>query len=230
MGFREDLENRVAEIFRQAWTERDATVVPEPEDIKLTNDAAKLSGTVLYADLSESTHLVDNYKAQFAAEIYRAYLHCAAKIVTYEGGVITAYDGDRIMAVYIGSSKNTSAVRAALKINWARENIVNAKLKVQYPKSEYKIRHAVGVDTSDLFVARTGIRGSNDLVWVGKAANYAAKLSAESPTYSTYITSTIRNSLHDSVIYSNGKDMWTSLRWSSMANQTIYGSTYWWSI
>ena len=33
----------------------------------------------------------------------------------------------------------------------------------------------LGIDTSKLFVARTGIRKSNDLVWVGRAANYAAK-------------------------------------------------------
>ncbi len=30
--------------------------------------------------------------------LYKAYLHCAAKIISNEGGEITAYDGDRIMA------------------------------------------------------------------------------------------------------------------------------------
>jgi class 3 adenylate cyclase len=231
MGLKDDLETRVAEIFRQAWTERDGTVVPDAEDIKLTNDAVKLTGTVLYADMSGSTKLVDTYQASFAAEIYKAYLHCAAKIITSEGGVITAYDGDRIMAVYLGDSKNTSAARTALKINWARENIVNVKLKAQYPNSTYQVQHTVGIDSSELYVARTGIRGSNDLVWVGRAANYAAKLSAESPSYSTYITATVRSNLHESAIYSsNGTNMWTALTWPSMANQTIYGSTYWWSL
>jgi class 3 adenylate cyclase len=54
-------------------------------------------------------------KHRFAAEIYKTFLHCAAKIIRSEDGVITAYDGDRIMAVFIGNAKNTSAVRAALK-------------------------------------------------------------------------------------------------------------------
>ncbi|PYQ30352.1 MAG: adenylate/guanylate cyclase domain-containing protein [Acidobacteria bacterium] len=231
MGLKEDLETRVGEIFRQAWTERDGTVVPDAEDIKLTNDAVKLTGTALYADMSGSTKLVDSYKAPFATEIYKAYLHCAAKIITSEGGVVTAYDGDRIMAVYLGNSKNTSAVRTALKINWARQYIVNVKLKAQYPNSTYQVKHTVGIDSSELYVARTGIRGSNDLVWVGRAANYAAKLSAESPSYPTYITATVRNNIHESVINSaKGFNMWTALTWSSMADQTIYGSTYWWSL
>jgi len=30
---------------------------------------------------------------------------------------VTAYDGDRVMAVYLGNSKNTSAVTTALKIH-----------------------------------------------------------------------------------------------------------------
>ena len=229
MGLKEDVEDRVTEIFRQSWTERAGTVVPDADDIKLSNDAVKLTGAVLYADMSDSTKLVDSYKAPFAAKIYKAYLHCAAKIITSEGGVVTAYDGDRIMAVYLGESKNTAAVRTALKINWARQNIVNTKLKAQYSNSRYQVKHTVGVDSSELFVARTGIRGSNDLVWVGRAANYAAKLSAEAASWATYITATVRNNIHESAVKSsNGSNMWTPLLWSSMGNQTIYGSNYWW--
>jgi len=36
--------------------------------------------------------------------IYKTFLHCAAKIIRSHKGVITAYDGDRIIAVYIGKS------------------------------------------------------------------------------------------------------------------------------
>jgi|ERR1051325_1750156 hypothetical protein len=62
MGLKEDLENRVAEIFTQKWTERDGTVVPEAEALKLSNDAINLDGSVLYADLSGSTKLVDGLR------------------------------------------------------------------------------------------------------------------------------------------------------------------------
>ncbi len=75
------------------------------------------------------------------------------------------------MAVFIGNAKNSSAARAALKINFARLHIIHPALKAQYPKTTYELKYVVGVDTSQLFVARTGIRGANDLVWVGRAAN-----------------------------------------------------------
>ena len=105
MSLFEDLKKETEKIFREKWETRKGQVVPEAEGLKLTNDAIELTGTVLYADLSGSTSMVDEYKPYFSAEIYKAYLHCTAKIVRSEGGVITAYDGDRIMAVYIGDSK-----------------------------------------------------------------------------------------------------------------------------
>ena len=63
------------------------------------------------------------------------------------------------MAVFIGDSKNTVAARTALKINFAVQEIVNPAILSQYPNAGYSVKHVVGIDTSHLFVARTGIRG-----------------------------------------------------------------------
>ena len=232
MGLKAELESKVAEIFRDRWSTREGQKVPEADELLLSNDAVKLQGTALYADLADSTTLVDGNKPHFAAEIYKTFLHCAAKIVRSEGGTVTAYDGDRIMAVYIGKAKNTSAVRTAMKIQWARGEIVNPALKKQYPDSSYSVKGVVGVDTSELFITRTGVRGANDLVWVGRAANYAAKLSALPEEYPIYITERIYSNIADDVKVSTstGTNMWTKLRWSEFDNSTIYGSTWRWRI
>ena len=209
MSLSEDFAKEVRKIFRETWATRKGRKVPEPEDIALGNDAVELDGTVLYADLDDSTNLVDSHQPKFAAKIYKAYLSCAAKVIRSEGGVITSYDGDRIMAVFIGDLKNTSAARSALKINYTVTKIINPVLKKCYPKTNYKVKQVVGIDTSKLFVARTGIRNSNDLVWVGRAANYAAKLCSLSPNYPSRLTAAVYNQLPQSVKYSNeGKSMW----------------------
>jgi class 3 adenylate cyclase len=98
MAFKADLESEVKAIFESKWTKRDGQVVPDPEDLQLGNDAVKLQATVLYADMADSTDLVDGHEPHFAAEIYKAYLRCAARIIKHEQGTITAYDGDRLMA------------------------------------------------------------------------------------------------------------------------------------
>jgi len=230
MTLLDDLKTEVQQIFKNTWTKRKGTVVPESKDVGLENDAVEIDGTVLYADLTDSTGLVKDHKAHFGAEIYKAYLHCAAKIIRSEGGEITAYDGDRIMAVYLGKTKNTSATRTALKINYAVSEVLNPGLKAQYPDTSYNVQQVVGVDTSSLWVARTGIRGSNDLVWVGRAANYAAKLCTLPAQYPSRITDSVYNVLDDSAKYSNGKPMWEKVTWNAMGNMTIYRSTWRWKI
>ena len=227
MSLVEDYSKVVEEIFKEKWSIREGRKVPESEELGLGNDAVKLDGTVLYADLDASTNLVDDCKPTFAAEIYKAYLDCAAKVIRSEGGVITSYDGDRIMAVYIGDSKNTSAANSALKINYTVTKIINPILKECYPNTDYLVKQVVGIDTSNLFVARTGIRGSNDLVWVGRAANYAAKLSSLSADYPSRLTEAVYKKLNKSAKYSNdGKPMWKEATWNDMNGMRIYRSTW----
>lgn len=229
MSLKDDLTTDVRKIFQQRWTTRDGNIVPESEDVGLYNDGVRLEATVLYADLSDSTALVDSYKDEFAAEIYKSYLHCAAKIVTAEEGVITAYDGDRLMAVFLGNFKNTKAARSALKINYVVIHVINPLILAQY-RTHFEVKQVVGIDTSQLLVARTGIRGSNDLVWVGPAANYAAKLSAIDEGYPTWITAAVYRKVNSSVKFSDGLPMWESRVWRTMNNMEIYRSNWWWSI
>ena len=230
MALGDDLRAEVRKIFQEQWTKRPGRTVPESDDLGLGNDAVTLEGTVLYADLDESTKLVDSWKSWFAAEIYKTYLVCAARIIRSEDGVITAYDGDRIMAVYIGDSKNSHAARTALKINFAVDKVINPAIADLYPESGYSVNHSVGIDTSDLFVARTGIRGSNDLVWVGRAANYAAKLSGRRGPASQ-ITAEVYDQLPEScIVGSNGRKMWIQATAPEIGHKKIYTSTWIWKV
>jgi class 3 adenylate cyclase len=229
MGLKSDLETKVKEVFSSNWEKRDGNVIPDDSSLSLGNVGVELDATVLYADLSGSTSLVDSQTQNFSAEIYKTFLHCAAKIIGSEDGVITAYDGDRVMAVFIGGYKNSSAVKAALKIQWAVSNIINPGIVRQYGANKYTVKQVVGIDTSKLMAAKTGIRGANDLVWVGRSANYAAKL-CNLNNFPTYITDSVYKLLSDEAKLSKGVNMWNARTWTDMNNMTIYGSTYQWTV
>jgi class 3 adenylate cyclase len=136
------------------------------------------------------------------------------------------------MAVFIGSNKNTSAAITALKLNYVVSQIINPKLTAKYPQQNYHIRQVVGIDTSKLFVARTGIRGSNDLVWVGRAANYAAKLSSiNDPGYPSFITEDVFNRLEKHAKFGNngtGQLMWESRTFQPLGI-SVYRSNWRWN-
>jgi len=54
--------------------------------------------------------------------------------------------------------------QAAMKINYSVLNIIDPAKHTQYTDHTYALRHVVGIGASDLFIAKTGVRGANDLV------------------------------------------------------------------
>lgn len=100
-----EIVGEVESIFGNKWQTRDGRKVPEADEVQFGNDAVKITGTVLYADMVDSTGLVNNFQSWFAAEIYKAYLYGTSRIIRKNDGEITAFDGDRVMAVFFGSIK-----------------------------------------------------------------------------------------------------------------------------
>ena len=225
-----EITEEIQTILNTDWKRRDGITVPEAEDVNLGNDAVLIKGTVLYADLADSTSLVKGYKDWFVAEVYKTYLISICRLIKNNSGVITAFDGDRVMAVFIGDSKNSSAARTALQVNYLVTKVLNVELKKHYPNSNYQVQQSVGIDSSDLFVAKTGIRGANDLVWVGLSANYAAKLcSLREGIYSSFITESVFNMLEDKSKYGGEpkRSMWDKVIWNEQGI-AIYRSSWIW--
>ncbi len=233
MGLADTLADDIKNTLGTNWEEREGAKIPEAENVGLSDSqAVKLDATVLYADLAASTTLVRDYKPQFCAKIYKSYLAAACKILRQRGASITSFDGDRVMAIFIGGSKNSDAGRCALAINHMVEKLLNPALRKQYPKlkSDFKVRHGVGIDTGELFAVRTGIRNNNDLAWIGEAANIAAKLSAiRRPPKHLYITQEVYERLKDEVKLSDGKEMWTKAD-GTTSGRSVYESAYRWAL
>jgi class 3 adenylate cyclase len=226
----DEIKGEIGNIIRPQWTTREGEKVPETTEVELGNSAVKLAATVLFADLIESTTLVNTKRDNFAAEVYKSFLRAACRVIMRNGGTITAFDGDRVMAVYLGNSKNTQAVGSALEINYVVREIINPMIKEIYPKSSYEIRQVIGVDTSPLFVARAGVRGSNDLVWIGRAANYAAKLSSlREPDCAQWITADVHEAIanREELLRSGkGVELWTRYDWTGRGMK-IFGANAW---
>jgi len=190
---------------------------------------------VLYADLVQSSKLGTDFQQKTAARIFQSFLYCMCRLVTEHGGTITSFDGDRIMGIFVGDSKNTSAAKCALKMNYVVMNIIKPKLLKHFAslqKEGFEISHCVGVDTSSILAVRAGQRGSNDLVWVGRAPNLAAKLSdIRNPPYTSYITADVFFKLNESTIY-GGKEkklMWEERSYNYLGESiTVYRSSWWW--
>lgn len=232
MALKDDLSERVATIFKTAWSKVEGRVVPTTAAIALGNVGKEIEGAVLYADIDGSTNLVDTHSSEFAAEQYKAFHLCCSKIVRAQGGEIRSFDGDRLMAVFIGADPCSSAAISALKINWAVQQVINPSLKAHYKTTTYTMKHTVGIDYSKLLVIRAGIRDNNDLVWIGPAANHAAKLNAINDVCPTWITDAVYDRLIDSAKFGGSpqRNMWEPRLWTEMNNRRVYRSNFWWPL
>lgn len=228
MSVADDIRKNANDAFGVSWTVREGQVVPAATDLKLSNDAVRFAdATILYADLDGSTDLVETKKWQFASEVYKAFLYAASRLIRRHGGAIVSYDGDRVMGIFISQSQCNDAVSCALEINYAVKNIVQAELEKGWT-TDFKIRHVIGIDISEIRAARTGVRGDNDIVWVGNAANFAAKLTALSADQPTWITKRVHDRLKDNLkVGPNGENIWKSWKWSQHNQDPIFSTTYW---
>ena len=230
MSFEADLRKEVRSFFRTEWEVTEGTVIPSQEDIGLGNKAKKLEVAILYADMAESTNLVDSHSPLYAAEIYKSFLYVCSKMIRRNGGDLVSFDGDRIMGAFIGNEKNSAAAKTALNIKWGITTVVQSEHDDFYKDTDITINYCVGIDSYEHHVVRTGIRGSNDLLWVGKAANYAAKLTTHNwSPYHSIISARVYGRINEiSKFDSKGENMWIK-EYSEAIEEHVYKSSYHWS-
>jgi adenylate cyclase len=218
-------------IIATRWGIRDGRVVPEPNGIKFLGDAVKLDGTFLYADLADSTRIAA-LDRHLAAEIFQAFLSTAARVLRNFGGEIRSFDGDRVMAVFMGDDRNLRAARAAFGLNWAFSKVLKPKIEAAYSTklAGLVLNYGCGMDAGSVWAIRGGVRDNSDLVWVGGAPNLAAKLSElRNGHYGTWITGSLYDALPQERKFHSpdGSAMWEERKWTAYRGLRIYRSSWW---
>lgn len=229
--FSYEIEKNMRAVIDAWWNIREGRVVPETDDVTLRNGAVQIEATYLYADLANSSVMAHRLYKPVAAKIIRSFLDAASRIIKHFQGEIRSFDGDRVMGIFIGDSKNTNAVKAALGINWAVQKVLAPKVYAKWNDvSDVPIGQGVGVATGQALIARGGVRHDNDLISVGEAPNVAAKLSELRGWPDTYITEDVYDVIHADAKYCAGTDMWSQYPPQNIGG-TVYrvkASGYWW--
>lgn len=228
------LKSDVQGIISQKWNTRKGQKVPNTADVALAGGAVELDATFLYADLAHSSQMAKELDRRVAAKILKAFLATTARLVKARGGTIVSFDGDRMLGVFVGGSKNTSAAKCALQIKYTVQKIIRPKFETKYStvkNASFSIKHGAGLDTGTVLTVRAGARGDNDLIWIGRAPNLAAKLSdLRESTYHTFITASVYNQLADSSKFgADERNMWEQRNWKFLGDSiTVYRSRWWW--
>lgn len=236
MSLSDDLTEARDAILASDLVVRIGTVVPTTETVGY-NQAVKLAATYLYADMVDSSGLVAASPKETVGKVLRLFLDLSVRIIRARGGHIRSFDGDRVMGVFIGVGRFDAAVKAAMQIRWACDELIQPKIRAKYKsvqQSGWTLKPGCGIASGDAFIVRGGVRKtSNDLVSVGLAPNLAAKLSdIRNPPFSTRIGAATYKSLTSAARLSKGAEMWEGPLSLAMGGKTYqyYGSSYRWMI
>lgn len=199
MSLLDEINNDVQSVLNKEWDSRKGQKVPKTDDVKLAGGAVELEATFLYADLANSSKMSKELDRRVAAKIMKSFLSTTCRLIRSHNGTVVSFDGDRVMGIFLGDYKNSNAGKCALKIKYAVSQIIKPKFEEKYDSvknASFKITHGAGIDTGTILGVRGGARNANDLIWIGRAANLAAKLSdIREGKYNTFISSAVYNKL-----------------------------------
>ncbi|MFD4659644.1 adenylate/guanylate cyclase domain-containing protein [Kitasatospora sp. NPDC058444] len=237
MGIADDIQSAVTTIASANWDIRTGKVVPRTEDVTLKNGAVQLDAVYLYADMADSTGLAREFPPKTAAKVVRCYLDAVCRVIRARGGEIRSFDGDRVMAIFVGESRYDAAAKCALQINYVVKEIVRPTVERNLPSlvtKGWQLKHCTGIASGSALVVRGGVRMNNsDLVSIGRAPNVAAKLSdVRAHPYNTYITAEVYDGMGYDVSYGgkNRDSMWEGPFGREVGGEeiTIYKSSWQW--
>ena len=132
MAAADDISKDVQEIIDTPWALRKGQVIPDTQDVKLKGGSVELEATFLYADLADSSRMAKELDRRVTAKIIKSFLATSCKRITACGGKVKSFDGDRVMGVFMGGSKNTDAAKCALQINYVVQKIIRPKFEKKY--------------------------------------------------------------------------------------------------
>jgi len=229
----------IDDYLNASYTKEDTRVVPKKSDLTFGNTTKKMSfAVVLYIDMRKSRKILSDASTFWSVKIHRAFLLALTHCVERRDGHMRSFNGDGILAFFVGENASSRAVRTAmdmkgfvLKINEHLEN-----------ESVNKIDFGIGIAQGEIMVAKSGKAGDDqtkqDLIWVGLPVYMAVELSdyAHSPD-NLWISNNVRTSIgkeeYLDVIYDKeGKSMWSKVtrKFKSVGEKEVRSTSWYFNI
>ncbi len=229
MSLKDDLDEMVSNYLGGDYETYEPRGVPEPQDIAQGNRAAKLEATTLFIDVRQSSDITNAFRRQTAAKMMKSYFDGSVRIIKKNGGEVRSFNGDGMLAIFVGDSRSNNAVKGAMQVKWFVNHVLQPKFRRYFENNQSADGQALessigcGLDEGQIFAVKVGIRGTNDVAWVGRCTNTSAKLAGEtSSPREIAITRAVYKRLYDSRKYSVSKEQ-GNFMWSKEQMRNVGG-------
>ncbi len=200
---------KIKQYLNETYTQEDTRVVPKRTDLTFGNTTKKIGhAVVVYVDMRKSRKILSDASTFWSVKIHRAFLLALTHCVEYRDGHMRSFNGDGIMAFFVGENAASKAVRAAMET----KGFVLEMNKLLEAANKNPLDFGIGIAQGDIMVAKSGKAGDDftkqDLIWVGLPVYLAVELSAlgENPNniwISHHVRSTIGKQDYLAVVYTD---------------------------
>jgi len=235
MSTNTEVLNLITAYLSESYTNSDTSVVPKKHDLTFGNTVKKIPhAVILYIDMRKSRNILYDATDFWSIKIHKAFLRSVIHCIEKGDGHFRSFNGDGLLAFFIGDNAASKAVRAAMEI----KGFVLEMNKILNNNEKKSIDFGIGIAQGKVLVAKSGKSGDDqtkqDLVWIGVAVYVAVELSelGNSP-YNIWISHNVRKSIGEekylNVCSRNGKSKWykTNMDLKSTANNYEVRYTSW---
>ena len=177
--------------FKQYMAPQVVEKLTKGNDFEIKLGGEKRDVAVLFVDIRGFTPLSESLEPEQVVDILNNYLELTTSCIFRHGGTLDKFIGDATMAVFNAPFDTEDYVYKAVLTAW---DIVQGGIKMEKELSERygkQVGFGVGVNCGPAVVGNIGCEFRMDYTSIGDTVNTAARLEANAPKGTVYISDTV---------------------------------------
>jgi len=235
MATNQEVIDIINEYLTESYDRFHTNVVPKKKDLTFSNSVKVMKHVVVFfIDMRKSRKILSDASDFWSIKIHKSFLKAVTHCIDNNDGHLRSFNGDGILAFFIGENAASRAVRTAM-------NIKGFVLKINETLNDYDVNSidfGIGIAQGKVMVAKSGKAGDDqtkqDLVWIGLPVYLAVELSEIGHSLKNiWISHKVRTSIGNEdyldVVYSNdGESKWVKSikNLKSVGNYDVRGTSW----
>lgn len=152
-------------------------VLPKLDDLAVM-EGRQIEAAFVYTDLDAFSKMVATQPTKLSFVLLQAFVELITRITSHYGGAVVDCAGDRLLSVFHLPAKNYSddPVHRAITSAFWIQTMLQSSSSVFAEQGISSPRVGIGIDYGSAVVGCLGFRNNKRLIFVGAAANSAARL------------------------------------------------------